>query len=182
MGPGYQVGQQFAGHHLHYYPGGGPASLLGLMVFPFGLLLFAGLCAAAHRVENRLRRPRPSSGAAPRTLAVRPTLASDVERDAIAQRVSHAIGEGRLSIDEGYERIDAVLRARHRHELTRLVADLPQLAPAPAGRRTGVRSVLLVSASAVVVAALVVQLIVGLWALWPAAVVMLGAAALLPRR
>ena len=38
---------------------------------------------------------------------------------------SRAVGEGRLSIEEGMQRIDAVLRSRHRHQLGALVADLP---------------------------------------------------------
>ena len=48
--------------------------------------------------------------------------------------------------------------------------------------RKPLRSVLLVGASAVVVAALVVQLSAGLWALWPVAVATLVAVALVQRR
>jgi hypothetical protein len=114
-----------------------------------------------------------------------PVLASDLEREKATRLVSHAIGEGRLSLEEGEQRIDAVLRSRHRHEIDRLVADLPSAGPANAVRPFTSRPLrlgLLGVAAAVLLAAVLVQAFVGLWVLWPLAVVAFGASALLPRR
>ena len=58
---------------------------------------------------------------------MRAVLASDAEREATSRVVAHAIGEGRLSLDEGRQRIDAAYGARHRHELAELVGDLPSV-------------------------------------------------------
>ena len=116
---------------------------------------------------------------------MQPVLASDLEREEAAGLVSHAVGEGRLSIEEGGQRIDAVLRARHRHELAGLVADLPLRAPAATARRFAaapIRFALLAAAAAVVLAAVLLQALAGLWEVWPIAVVAVGASALLPRR
>ena len=98
--------------------------------------------------------------------------------------VSQAIGEGRLSIEEGMERIDTVFRSRHRHEIGSLVADLPTR-PSPATRSftfTQLRTGPFVVAAAVIFAAVLVQALVGLWELWPLALVALGWSTLLPRR
>jgi hypothetical protein len=112
-------------------------------------------------------------------------LASDLEREETARLVSHAVGEGRLSLEEGGQRIDAVLRSRHRHELMGLVADLPYGVPATTTARpftsAPLRLGLLAVAAAVVLAAVLVQAVAGLWELWPLAVVAVGAPALLPR-
>jgi hypothetical protein len=51
--------------------------------------------------------------------------ASDAEREEYAQRVRKAVGEGRLGIDEGDERMLSVYAATYRDELGPLVADLP---------------------------------------------------------
>jgi hypothetical protein len=51
--------------------------------------------------------------------------ASDVEREEYAVRVRKAVGEGRLTIDEGDERMLSVYAATYRDELGPLVADLP---------------------------------------------------------
>jgi hypothetical protein len=112
-------------------------------------------------------------------------LSSDRERDEAANLVSQAVGEGRLGIEEGMQRIDAVLRSRHRHEIGSLVADLPARASATITRPftlTQLRMGLLVVAAAVIFAAVLVQALVGLWELWPLAVVVLGWSTLLPRR
>jgi hypothetical protein len=112
-------------------------------------------------------------------------LASDLERDEAANLVSQAVGEGRLSIEEGLQRIDAVLRSRHRHEIGSLVVDLPTRASATTTQPfifTPLRVGLLTVAAAVVFAAVLVQALVGLWELWPLAVVALGGSTLLPRR
>jgi hypothetical protein len=58
--------------------------------------------------------------------------ASDAEREEFAQLVREATGDGRLSLDEGDERLAAVYAAKYRDELRPIVADLPT-APEPAG-------------------------------------------------
>jgi hypothetical protein len=60
--------------------------------------------------------------------------ASDAEREQYAQRVRTAVGEGRLSIDEGDERMLSVYASTYRDELNPLVADLPA-EPRPAATR-----------------------------------------------
>jgi hypothetical protein len=60
--------------------------------------------------------------------------ASDAERDAVAERLRAAAGEGRLSLDELAERLDAALGATTRADLEPLTADLPAtVAPAVPG-------------------------------------------------
>ena len=183
----------YANHPWHHYLAAGPASLLEL-VLPFLVIaLFALLVAtgrwAAVRARAQLSR-RKSRAASLRAVtrrahAVPPVLASDLERDETASRVSQAVGEGRLSIEEGVQRIDEVLRSRHRHELAVHVADLPSPAPRTTTRPficTPLRVGFLAVAAAVVLAAVLVQTLVGLWELWPLAVVALGASTLLTRR
>lgn len=51
--------------------------------------------------------------------------ASDAEREEYAAVVREAVGDGRLSLEEGEERQAKVLAARFRDELPPLVADLP---------------------------------------------------------
>jgi Domain of unknown function (DUF1707)/Cell wall-active antibiotics response 4TMS YvqF len=58
--------------------------------------------------------------------------ASDAERAEIIDRVREAAGEGRLTLEELAERIEATDGARTRGDLERLVADLPAAAPAAA--------------------------------------------------
>jgi hypothetical protein len=53
------------------------------------------------------------------------TRASDSEREAVVARLRHAAGEGRLTVDELDERIDAAYAAKTRAELEPLTADLP---------------------------------------------------------
>jgi hypothetical protein len=66
------------------------------------------------------------------------TRASDAEREAVVVRLRDAGAEGRLTIEELAERIDAAYAARTRAELEPLVADLPAatgsgVAAGPAG-------------------------------------------------
>jgi Domain of unknown function (DUF1707)/Cell wall-active antibiotics response 4TMS YvqF len=68
------------------------------------------------------------------------TRASDAEREAVVARLRHAAGEGRLTVDELDERVDAAYAATTRAELAPLTADLPDTpmptatgAPPPAG-------------------------------------------------
>jgi hypothetical protein len=184
--------QGYANHPWHHYLAAGPASLLELVlpflfIALFALLLTAGRWGADQAKALLIRRK--ARAAAPRTVMSEassgpPVLASDRERDEAASLVSQAVGEGRLGIEEGMQRIDAVLRSRHRHEIGRLVADLPTLASATStapftSRR--LRKGLLVVAAAVIFAAALVQAFVGLWELWPLAVAALGWSTLLPR-
>jgi hypothetical protein len=61
--------------------------------------------------------------------------ASDAERDAVAARLREAHAEGRLTVEEFAERLDAAFSARTRGDLALLTRDLP---PAPGPRpRTG---------------------------------------------
>jgi hypothetical protein len=51
--------------------------------------------------------------------------ASDAEREEVATIVRDAVGEGRLDIAEGDERLAAIYAAKFRDELAPLVTDLP---------------------------------------------------------
>jgi hypothetical protein len=57
--------------------------------------------------------------------------ASDGEREQYARLVREATGEGRLSLEEGDERLGQIYAARFRDELRPLVADLPSGAEPP---------------------------------------------------
>jgi len=112
-------------------------------------------------------------------------LASDLERDQTLQTISHAVGEGRLNLDEAEQRIEAVLHSRHRHELAGLVGDLPQPALSEPGNRwdSWPRHLgLLALAAITILAAVVVQAVAGLWEMWPVAVVGSGLWAARPRQ
>jgi hypothetical protein len=61
--------------------------------------------------------------------------ASDADRDAVADQLRGAHAEGRLTVEELYERLDVALAARTLAELAPLTADLPVPSRAPA--RTG---------------------------------------------
>jgi hypothetical protein len=181
-----------AGHPWHHYMAGGPASLLELVPFLLLVLLFVLLAAGSwgRRQADALPSKRKPPAVSPPALTsdthtVRPVLASDLEREEATRLVSHAVGEGRLSFEEGGRRIDEVLCSRHRHELAGLVADLPSPVSAATARpltSTLLRPGLLAVSAAVVLAAVLVQAVVGLWELWPLAVVGLGTSALLRRR
>lgn len=102
-----------------------------------------------------------------------PVLASDAERDQTLEHISYAVGEGRLTLDEAEQRIGAVLHSRHRHELTELVGDLPHEPQSDVGvkrwesRRPPCRPRLVLAAAVLVIMAVLVQAITGIWALWP---------------
>lgn len=57
------------------------------------------------------------------------TRASDPEREAAADRLRHAAGEGRLTVEELDERLQEAYRADTRGELERLTADVPATPP-----------------------------------------------------
>lgn len=65
---------------------------------------------------------------------------SDQERHAVAEVLREAAGEGRLTLAELEERLDATFAARTYADLVPITADLPQggTPPVPAGRRTPV--------------------------------------------
>jgi Flp pilus assembly protein TadB len=104
--------------------------------------------------------------------------ASDAEREQVAHILQTAMTEGRLTLDEGEQRLAAVYAATYRDDLLPLTADLPDhgryaLAELPearlAARRDRRRQAAVVTAVAVVAA-----VVVGLWVLsgahvfWPA--------------
>ncbi len=67
---------------------------------------------------------------------------SNAERDEVAQRLTTALAEGRLTQQEAEERLAACYAAKYEPDLTALVRDLPRPAPAvrapdpaPAARR-----------------------------------------------
>jgi Na+-transporting methylmalonyl-CoA/oxaloacetate decarboxylase gamma subunit len=179
------------GYGWHQHLALTPGSLLGVAApFLFLILLLvvlAAMGAVRGRVEAVLSRRRSPGTALPVVTqdldAGPPVLASDRERDEAARIVADAVAEGRLSFEEGGERIDAVLRSRHRHELGGLVSDLPSGSASPSAQRfvaTPLRLGSLVLAALVILAAVIVQAAVGLWELWPLAVVVLGTLTLLP--
>ncbi|MDT5027244.1 MAG: hypothetical protein QOE61_3670 [Micromonosporaceae bacterium] len=51
--------------------------------------------------------------------------ASDAEREEFAYKIREAVGEGRLSLDEGDQRLAKVYAARFREDLPLLIRDLP---------------------------------------------------------
>lgn len=73
--------------------------------------------------------PAPTTGPTP---AVR---ASDAEREATMARLHHALGEGRLDLNETEARVAAAYAAQYRSDLLPLLADLPQ--EPPPGRGDG---------------------------------------------
>ncbi len=164
------------GWHHHW---GGLSSLLDLMALPLmlgGLLMV--LSAGRHvgeRMEARRRRSRVDSRPdavrrEPPALdhRAREVLASDSERQRVSDVIATAMGEARLSLEEGSKRIEAVWQARHRHQLAALVSDLPPLPPTvPRRPRVGVGVTM---ALLLALAAAVLQAIVGFWELWPVAV------------
>ena len=66
-----------------------------------------------------------------------PLLASNAERDAVAQRLQVAFAEHRLNDDEFDQRIRTALTARSTTELDQLTADLPAITPARASAAAG---------------------------------------------
>jgi len=53
---------------------------------------------------------------------------SDGERQQVVDRIHHAVGEGRLDLDEAEARVAAAYAARYRSDLPPLLADLPAVA------------------------------------------------------
>jgi hypothetical protein len=102
---------------------------------------------------------------------------SDAEREQVAHILRTAMGEGRLTLDEGEQRLIAVYQAVYRDDLAQLTADLPEngryaLADLPEAKMAAVRHR---RRNAAVVAAvvLVAMALIGMWVLtgvhvlWP---------------
>src|SRR3954468_13789836 len=94
--------------------------------------------------------------------------ASDAEREQVAHILRTAMGEGRLTLDEGEQRLGAVYQAVHRDDLAELTAALPEggrdgLADLPEAQRAVVRDR---RRKAAVVAAVVLAatVVIGVWA------------------
>ena len=64
--------------------------------------------------------PHDTTGSGPQRLR-----ASDTEREQVAEMLRAAMGEGRLSLEEGEERLGRVYAATFRDELAPLTSDLP---------------------------------------------------------
>jgi len=64
--------------------------------------------------------PHDTTGSGPQRLR-----ASDTEREQVAEMLRAAMGEGRLSLEEGEERLRRVYAATFRDELAPLTSDLP---------------------------------------------------------
>jgi hypothetical protein len=103
--------------------------------------------------------------------------ASDAEREQVAHILRTAMGEGRLTLDEGEQRLTATYSIVYRDDLAQLTADLPEngryaLAELPETkkavardrrRKAAVAGVLVLAATAVVVA----SVLSGGHILWP---------------
>ncbi|MER7461915.1 DUF1707 domain-containing protein [Streptomyces sp. NPDC097981] len=103
------------------------------------------------------KKPAAAPGAAPSALR-----ASDADRDRIAQILSDALAEGRLTADEHSDRLDSLYAVKTVGELEVLVRDLPgpggvptapaypqaPAAPAPAGPGAAPETVVAVCSSA----------------------------------
>jgi uncharacterized protein DUF1707 len=61
----------------------------------------------------------------PADISTTRTRASDAEREEVATIVREAVGEGRLDIAEGDQRLASIYAAKYRDELAPLVTDLP---------------------------------------------------------
>ncbi len=66
--------------------------------------------------------PKPSEASEP---ALRSIRVSDDERDAVIERLRHAVAEGRIDMGEFEERSALVYNARFEHDLEAVVNDLP---------------------------------------------------------
>jgi hypothetical protein len=102
---------------------------------------------------------------------------SDAEREQVAHILRTAMGEGRLTLDEGEQRLTAVYQAVYRDDLAQLTADLPEngryaLAELPAAKleaaRDRRRKTAVIAAVVVAATALVAVLVAsGAHILWP---------------
>ncbi len=87
---------------------------------------------AQQRARPALGATRDAVGPAGVQSAAMDVRASDTERDAAIERLRESAAQGRLSLDELTERIEAASNAVMRSELVRVVSDLPTTAAAQA--------------------------------------------------
>jgi hypothetical protein len=81
---------------------------------------------------------RPAPPAPPAAAGPAPAIrVSDADRDAAAQVLQAAFADGRLDDDEFDQRMRSALTARVSTDLEQLTADLPAVAPRPAGAPAG---------------------------------------------
>jgi Domain of unknown function (DUF1707) len=100
-------------------------------------------------------------------------LASDAEREQVAETLRSHAAAGRLDPDELEERLGLAFAARTRGELAPLVADLP---PAPARPQREVRSIPPVIPLAILLVAIWALTGAGyFWPVWPIGAMLLGA-------
>ena len=160
-----------------WLPGGGSA-IRG----PAVKLKGTGPAAPAATDADRTDAARAETG--PGVGVSRPLLVSHAEREEASRVVSHAVGQGQLSLEEAGDRIDGVLRARHRHQLEELLADLPIGLPNPERPtpKPRLRGGLLAVVGILTLTAVLVQSLLGLWEIWPVALVTFAPLAWLPRR
>jgi hypothetical protein len=83
----------------------------------------------SYRVDDEL--PRKGSAILEVVSDASLHLPSDADRDAAIARLTAGLADGRLSIDDFHQRLDAVHAARTQGELASLVVDLPAAALMP---------------------------------------------------
>jgi hypothetical protein len=144
--PGWEHGNWAHGGPWEILPAAWAVPAFLILVLAARLALLLPRHWPAH---HRLRLYPPVSPARPPG----PVLASDADRENTAQILSAAIAEGRLSHDEGVDRIGKAYMARHIHELSAIAADLPAGPPLPP-YRLATRSVRLSAAVPVLICCL----------------------------
>lgn len=96
-------------------------------------------------------------------------LASDLDRDLVAERLRVAAGEGRLTPDELEQRLELAFGARTHHDLASTVVGLPapraRRTPRGAGRGGELRAYIVVMA--LLVAIWIVTGLGYFWPIWP---------------
>jgi Domain of unknown function (DUF1707) len=103
-------------------------------------------------------------------------LASDPERERVAEALRGHAAAGRLDTDELDERLGLAYAARHRTDLLPLLADLPTpVAPRPGPRRRPLPDITPVIALAILLIAIWAVTGAGyFWPVWPIGAVALG--------
>jgi hypothetical protein len=98
---------------------------------------------------------------------------SQAERDEVVAVLAGHFADGRLTVEEYEERVEAALAARTGHDLEPLLADLPAADPPPTAARTrrrlepgSVRAPLVPARLLAVAAVVVLAIATGPWALW----------------
>jgi hypothetical protein len=157
------AGAPFRGWEWHHHWAALPP-LLNLMVLPLFLGAVVALLSAGRWWFERLGVRRELRHQH-RVVADQreASLVSEAERERAGDAIARAMGDARLSLEEGLERIEQLWEVRSRRQLAALVGDLPDQ-PATRRSRSG-----LVGAFTLTFLAALVQGIVGIWELWPVA-------------